>query len=435
MKTPIDDFVKKYADSGVTRLHMPGHKGLGRQERLDITEIGGADSLYHAEGIIAESEANASRIFGAPTFYSTEGSSQCIRAMLYLAVLHAAKKGRIPRVAAGRNAHSTFLSAVALLDIEVDWLLPEGEHSYLSCPLTAEQAELYLAQSRPTALYLTTPDYLGNTVDVRGIGEVCRRHGVLLLVDNAHGAYLRFLSPSRHPMDLGADMCCDSAHKTLPTLTGGAYLHVREQFVPEAKQALAMFGSTSPSYIILASLDRTNRYIAEGYSPRLAEFCDKVAHIRAGLQARGLETWGDEPIKLTIAPRSYGYTGEDLGAYLVERGFVPEFCDPDCIVLMLSPEVETEGLEAALAALPRRDSVNTPAPKLGTLPPGVMTPRQAVLSPSELLPVRECVGRVVAALTVGCPPAVPIVVSGERVEECHVAALEYYGVKFLRVVK
>lgn len=435
MRTPIDDFVKKYADSGVTRLHMPGHKGLGETERLDITEIGGADSLYHADGIIAESEANASQLFGVPTFYSTEGSSQCIRAMLYLAALDAAKKGKKPLIAVGRNAHSTFVSAVALLDLAVDWLLPEGEHSYLSCPLTAAQVESYLEHNHPTALYLTSPDYLGNTVDVHGIAEVCHRHEVLLLVDNAHGAYLRFLPYSRHPMDAGADMCCDSAHKTLPTLTGGAYLHVREAFAPEAKQALALFGSTSPSYLILASLDRTNRYLSEGYARRLAMFCAKMAEIRARLTKRGLELWGDEPLKLTIAPRSYGYTGVELGEYLEERGFVPEFCDPDCTVLMLSPQVETDGLEAALTALPRREGINAPAPRLAGLPKAVMTPRQAIMSPSELLPARECVGRVAAALTVGCPPAVPVVVSGEMVEECHVAVLEYYGIEFLRVVK
>ena len=116
MNTPICDFVRGYAASGISRLHMPGHKGasvLG-VEHLDITEIQGADSLYEAEGIIAESERNASALFGANTFYSTEGSSQCIRAMLYLALLHARERGVLrPHIAAGRNAHKTLLSAVA----------------------------------------------------------------------------------------------------------------------------------------------------------------------------------------------------------------------------------------------------------------------------------------------------------------------------------
>ena len=119
MKTPICDFVKAYKEQKALRLHMPGHKGreLLGMEGLDLTEIAGADSLYEADGIIRESEDNASRLFGCPTFYSTEGSSQCIRAMLYLACLQAKASGRKPVIAAGRNAHRTFLTA---------WMIPSA---------------------------------------------------------------------------------------------------------------------------------------------------------------------------------------------------------------------------------------------------------------------------------------------------------------------
>ena len=259
ISTPICDFVRRYADEERVRLHMPGHKGKPRLgcEGLDITEIPGADDLYHPRGIIAESEENASRLFGFPTFYSTEGSSLCIRAMLFLAL--AGKKNR--RVLAGRNAHKTFLHTAVLLDFEISWLWPEGERRLESCPISAGQVErAILAEAEPpAAVYLTSPDYLGNTLDITSISAVCRRYGVLLLVDNAHGAYLKFLS--RHPMDLGADMCCDSAHKTLPVLTGGAYLHVTKEFAGGVKDAMALFGSTSPSYLILQSLDMANRFL------------------------------------------------------------------------------------------------------------------------------------------------------------------------------
>ena len=110
MNTPIYDFAKKYAESGAVRAHMPGHKGIGNLgvEALDITEITGADSLYEACGIIRESEENASRLFGAHTFYSTEGASLAIRSMLYLAFKHAKSKGLSPVIFAGRNAHKSF---------------------------------------------------------------------------------------------------------------------------------------------------------------------------------------------------------------------------------------------------------------------------------------------------------------------------------------
>ncbi|MBQ8415566.1 MAG: aminotransferase class V-fold PLP-dependent enzyme, partial [Clostridia bacterium] len=261
MRTPICDFVRRYADSRSLRLHMPGHKGKGPLglEALDITEIQGADELFDATGIIKESEENAGRIFGAHTFYSTEGSSLSIRAMLYLTLLYAKEQGRECLIWAGRNAHKTLLSALALLDMDVQWICSSQKSSYLSCHVTAKDLDEMLdgAQRKPVAVYLTSPDYPGQLADVGGIAKVCHRHGVLLLVDNAHGAYLKFLSPSLHPMDLGADMCCDSAHKTLPALTGSAYLHVShhapKQLWENAKIALSLFASNRPSYLILQS--------------------------------------------------------------------------------------------------------------------------------------------------------------------------------------
>ncbi|MBQ1207411.1 MAG: amino acid decarboxylase, partial [Lachnospiraceae bacterium] len=192
MDTPIFDFVTAYRDRKALRLHMPGHKGVGTLgvEALDITEINGADVLYHAEGIIGQSEANAAKLFGtARTVYSTEGSSLAIRAMLYLAVLWAKAEGKQPVIAAGRNAHKTFLTAAALLDIDPVWLYPNRREDILTCMITGPELEAFFTQADviPTAIYITSPDYLGNVADVRALAEVCHRYGALLLVDNAHG--------------------------------------------------------------------------------------------------------------------------------------------------------------------------------------------------------------------------------------------------------
>lgn len=434
MDTPICDFVRRYADSNTLRLHMPGHKGLGEPERLDITEIAGADSLYEADGIIAQSERNASQLFGCPTFYSTEGSSQCVRAMVYLAMVSAKQQGKRPLIAAGRNAHKTFLSAVGLLDVDVTWVYPTARESYLSCPITASDAEA-LGED-VTALYLTSPDYLGNMVDVAAISAVCRRRGILLLVDNAHGAYLRFLRPSLHPMDLGADLCCDSAHKTLPVLTGGAYLHVRDAVLAEyAKNALALFGSTSPSYLILQSLDAANRYLAEGYGEKLQEFVAALERIRAGLP--GYRFMGDEPMKLTIHAKAYGYTGAQLADLLRQQEIECEFADPDYLVLMPTPEMDS----LSLARLENGLKAIAPLAPVGEKPPVASRPericaiRQALLSPWENVPVGESVGRVLAAATVGCPPAVPILVCGEKIDQNAVECFRYYGIETCAVMK
>ena len=431
MNTPICDFLRRYAERDPLRLHMPGHKGVGPLgvERWDLTEVTGADSLYEASGIIAESEANASRLFGCPTFYSTEGSSQCIRAMLYLACQAARAQGKRPCIAAGRNAHKTFLTAAALLDFDLKWLYGE-ENSYLSCTVTPARLEQALAEGDVTAVYVTSPDYLGNLADIAALAQVCHAHGVLLLVDNAHGAYLKFLSPSRHPLDLGADLCCDSAHKTLPVLTGGAYLHVSRacrDLIPAVKHALSLFGSTSPSYLILQSLDRANMLLSEGYGREIASFEASCLGLRARLTAQGWRVVGGEPMKLTLQPRYYGYTGTELASLLEQKNVVCEFADPDFCVFMLSPRVDPAPLEEILSALPRRHPVKGAPPYLPA-PRIALSPRTAVLSPCETVPVAQAVGRILAVPTVGCPPAVPIVACGERILPEHLPLFAYYGV-------
>ena len=442
MTTPICDFVREYKEKQSLRLHMPGHKGVNLLgfEHLDITEIDGADSLYEADGIIAESEANASQLFGCDTFYSAEGSSQCIRAMLYLACIGADKK---PLIMAGRNAHKTFLSAAALIDFDIQWLYGDKQDSYLSCSISAEYLEKTLQNSerKPAAVYITSPDYLGNTADIKSLAQVCRRYGVMLVVDNAHGAYLKFMPQSQHPIDMGADMCCDSAHKTLPVLTGGAYLHigknVAEKYIPVVKNALAMFGSTSPSYIIMQSLDMANKYISDGYSEKLGQFCDKLKNIRNKLSAKGFQLAGDEPMKITISTKSYGYEGKEFAEILADKNIVCEFSDPDFTVFMFTPEITDMQLDFfadAVCGIPKKAAV-TVLPPVQQTAVKAMSVRDAAFSPSEEIPVEKATGRVLAAASVGCPPAVPIVVCGEIIDEKAVETFRYYGVDRCCVVK
>lgn len=445
MNTPICDFVGKYSDSKPLRLHMPGHKGFGTLgfESLDITEINGADSLYEASGIISESEDNASSLFGCRTLYSTEGSSQCIRAMLYLAVIHAKNQGKKPIIAAGRNAHKTFLSAAALLDFDIMWLYPQSTESYLSCSIDADYLEKAVVSSegKPTAVYLTSPDYLGNIADIKSIADVCKKNGILLIVDNAHGAYLKFLPESLHPIDLGADLCCDSAHKTLPVLTGGAYLHIAENapefFFEQAKNALSLFGSTSPSYLIMQSLDAANRYISDAYKLRLSQTVSDTENLKKKLIENGYVLYGNEPLKLTISAKEYGYRGFELAEILEEQNIICEFADPDFIVFMITPETESSGLgklESALISIPRKTKI-TDAPPLFSRCEKAMSVREAVFSEFETVPVSECSGRILAQASVACPPAVPIVICGEIINENAVSAFEYYGIKECTVIK
>lgn len=437
MNTPICDFVRRYRASDPVRMHMPGHKGVALigPEASDITEITGADALYSARGIIRESEENAAGRFGsARTVYSAEGSSLCIRAMLHLAGLHAAENGIPRRVLAARNAHQAFMTAAALLDLEVDWIFPSPEEGLLACRVKPETVEKKLARGEYMAVYLTSPDYLGNLQDIRAIASVCRRQGVPLLVDNAHGAYLKFLPEDRHPISLGADLCCDSAHKTLPCLTGAAYLHISqaapEEWRSRADQAMRLFASTSPSWLILQSLDRANEELAGGYPGRLREAVSRTDALKGRLCAAGWQIAGDEPMKITLDARKRKIPGGELQSMLRSAGIECEFADRDHLVLMPSPytsDGEWNRLEAALLSLPE-GSAQWESPCLVAPPQKAVSVREAMLSPWEMVPVERAAGRILADPCVSCPPAVPVLMAGERITEEAVQSFLYYGV-------
>ncbi len=443
MNTPIFDFVQSFINKSPTRLHMPGHKGKGPLgiEKLDITEIDGADVLYHESGIIKESQNNASTLFGScKTLYSTEGATLCIRSMLALVRFYAEETGKSPVIVACRNAHKSFITGCALMDLNPIFI-ESSSQSLLSESLSVEDLSRFLgSQSElPTALYVTSPDYLGNVLNVKAIAELCHDKGILLLVDNAHGSYLHFLPDPCHPLDLGADLVCDSAHKTLPVLTGGAYLHISktapEPFLRYAEQAMTLFASTSPSYLILQSLDLCNAYLDSDYPEKLYSFCGKTVDLKKTLKQHGFHLIGTEPLKITVLTKPYGYYGTEFASLLKDQNLYVEFCDPDHVVLMLTPESGDEGSEKivdAFSKIPQRVPILEFPPKIPRSD-SVLTPRQSLLSANEILPLSQCEGRILAQPGVTCPPAIPIAICGERITKEHIKVFQYYGIEKLSV--
>lgn len=443
MNTPICDFVEQYKAGNPVRMHMPGHKGrtvIG-PEAADITEIEGADELYHARGIIRESEENAAALFGAArTLYSAEGSSLCVRAMLYLALMTAKEKNIPARLLAGRNAHKTLMTAAALMDLEPDWILPGTVTDLLSCRVTPGILDDKLKRQPYMAVWLTSPDYLGCRVDLRAAAEVCRRHGVPLLVDNAHGAYLKFLTPDEHPLALGADACCDSAHKTLSCLTGAAYLHIAEGapagWAEQAEQAMALFASTSPSWLIMQSLDRMNGELDGEYPARLRKTARRTAEMKKALADEGWTLIGDEPMKITLNAAAAGYTGRELAQFLRRDGIECEFADREYLVMMPSAETTEEERQWVLSVfrrVPRREALPVCVQPLPALEQ-VLSVRKAMLSPSREMPVEKAVGQVLADAAAGCPPAVPVIIAGERITAEAAACMRYHGIETCRIV-
>ena len=441
MKTPIVSFLKSYQEKSPVRMHMPGHKGAGILgfEGMDLTEIYGADELFAAEGIIKESEQNASSLFGCPTYYSTQGSTLCIQTMCTILCQDAKSKGKKPKILAGRNAHRSFIHTAALLDFDIEWLY--GKSDYLSCKIHAEDLEKAIIESHPTAVYLTNPDYLGNLLDIQSLASVCKKHNVLLAIDNAHGAYLRFLEPSLHPIDLGADLCCDSAHKTLPVLTGGAYLHLSDSlnqvWKNDVKHFMEYFSSTSPSYLIMASLDAANEVLDTAFKKSLSECIQRVDGLKNTLIQHGYTILSGEPMKITISTKEFGYTGNEIANLLMECDIYPEFYDSDYIVLMPSPyntKDDLQRLETCLCGIERKPILINKPPKLEQSKKA-MNVRQALFSSSITLDVSKSLGQVCSSVTVSCPPAILPVIPGEVISESSIEVMKYYGIETVRVVK
>lgn len=441
MKTPIVSFLKLYQEKSPVRMHMPGHKGAGILgfEGMDLTEIYGADELFAAEGIIKESEQNASSLFGCPTYYSTQGSTLCIQTMCTILCQDAKSKGKKPKILAGRNAHRSFIHTAALLDFDIEWLY--GKSDYLSCKIHAEDLEKAIIESHPTAVYLTNPDYLGNLLDIQSLASVCKKHNVLLAIDNAHGAYLHFLEPSLHPIDLGADLCCDSAHKTLPVLTGGAYLHLSDSlnqvWKNDVKHFMEYFSSTSPSYLIMASLDAANEVLDTAFKKSLSECIQRVDGLKNTLIQNGYTILSGEPMKITISTKEFGYTGNEIANLLMECDIYPEFYDSDYIVLMPSPyntKDDLKRLETCLCGIERKPILINKPPKLEQSKKA-MNVRQALFSSSITLDVSKSLGQVCSSVTVSCPPAILPVIPGEVISESSIEVMKYYGIETVRVVK
>ena len=435
--TPIADFIKAYNESGTVRMHMPGHKGqpLIGAETLDITEIKGADYLYEAEGIIRMSHGRVNELYGSVrSLFSTEGSSLSIKGMLACV---RAYLGSGAKFAAARNCHRAFLNGCILLGIDPVWIYPEKPSgSICACEVTPGDIVRVLDGNREIrAVYITSPDYLGNMADIAGISRVCRERGVLLLVDNAHGAYLKFAGERLHPLELGADICCDSAHKTLPALTGASLLHISKSapaFLAEhAAEEMSLFASTSPSYVIMQSIERCMHELSNGLAERIREYCKEVQAHRRRLEAAGFELMGQEPMKLTVSALGKGYGGNELAEHLRSCGIEPEYSDSRCAVLMPSPYNSPGDLEAVVSALmrltarpPLRES---DAPVL-IRPEKAMSPREAYFRPFERVEIDSAEGRICARTAISCQPSIPVIACGEVFDAEIIKILKTYGI-------
>jgi arginine/lysine/ornithine decarboxylase len=404
MHTPIRDFLRNY--NPVERCHTPGHKGTAGLS--DITEVDGAVS------IIRESERNAAKLFGAErSLFSTSGSTLAIFAML--------SPFAATRITAIRGAHRSLIDAAILLDLQVDWV-------------TCGDSPTFAISPDSSAFFMTSIDYYGKQTPVPTALPVP------ILVDNAHGAFRVFTQD--HPIRLGAAMCADSAHKTLPAMTGAAYLHISEigeRFAAAATAAMSLFGTTSPSYPILESLDLCNRHISEEKHTAESAF-DAVARLKSDLRDCGCSLRETDPLRVTIDTADFGYSGHDFAAELANRGVISEMHDSRCVILLFSTittSANTTRVLEAVRGIPRKPAIaefSAIAASHAEPPQVVMSPRAAYFSDKTTIPTTQAVGEVCAGVHVTIPPCVPLIMPGEVFSAEIAAVLAELGLREVDVV-
>lgn len=425
MNTPIHDFLRDYEKSGTVRCHMPG--GKGKNSPFDITEINGADSLYECDGIIKESEENAARLFGAgAALYSCSGSTLAIQTMLTLAKRITGKN----TVVAGRYSHKSLVNTCILLGMDIKWVYPD---SFLGTDISPTEIGKAIDDDT-AAVFINSIDYYGGTADITGISEVCRKKNTLLLVDNAHGAYRVFTG--NHPITQGADMTADSAHKTLPALTGAAYLFLRDSSLyTMAKEAMALIGTSSPSYLILDSLDLCNRFIAENADGVKSVF-GAVERLKRELTEIGFSLRESDGMRIVVDANKAGMTGFRLAERLRENGVECEMSDERYVVLLFSVVQPPEDFTRLRKAFENIEILPEIKAEHFTVvrPERVMPPREAYFGKSEEIPTENAVGRILSGVNSPCPPCVPIVMSGERIGKAEADALIRFGVERVRVL-
>ena len=427
MSAPLYSALKAHSALGRSPFHTPGHKGSPAALppdlwRLDLTELPDTGSLYDGGGPIEEAERLAAALFGtARTCLSAGGCTLCIQAMLRLAAPGGGK------VLCSRAVHRSAVGAMALLGIEPVWAMSEDLIPAIE------------AVNGAKAVYVTSPNYYGQLLDIGAIAAACRRKNLPLLVDCAHGAHLFFTNPKLHPLAQGASMTADSAHKTLGVLTGGAWLNIGDaRFAADAKDAMALFGSTSPSFPVLASLDLCREWL-EANADAFPSLQERVERLRDFALSRGIPSAAGpaDPTRLTLDTAAAGLSGTEAAERFRAAGVEPEYADSSCVVLIATPFNTGEDflrLEKAIGLLP----VGEPLPRrpaLPPLPPAGLPLREALLSPSRTVPLEKAVGKPAASIACPCPPGIPVVMPGELVTKETADFLRGYGFFGIKVIE
>jgi lysine decarboxylase len=437
------DFLPEHAGTDPVSFHMPGHKGAELLRKLgygpllenlvdmDITEIPGADNLFQNEDVILEVMEKYKALYGSRKSYLLVNGSSV---GLIASILTSARRGS--RVLIARNCHKSIYNAVNLGGLEAEYLYPEiVEGEGITGEITAAEVERALAENPETVcVVVPSPNYYGICSDITSISKVCHRHGAVLIVDQAHGAHLRFLREEVegiYPVSAeegGADMVINSTHKTLASLTQTAVLNVMTDRVdlPTLENYLQMLESSSPSYPLMLSLDmNADILLSKEGRAALRDWHDAVNGFYSHAdQVPGLKVMLHpylDRTKINIDMSAAGLTGSELEEELNKRNIWPELVTGNIVMCMTGIGTTREHIARLLDALKdiASSSVGTrthedPAPPVRTM---FRLERKPVPERYCSKPVMECAGRVSAGLIIPYPPGIPLACPGEVLTE------------------
>lgn len=424
MSTPLYDVLKAYDALDTARFHMPGHKGkflpipeLWPAAGLDVTEIPGTGNLYEAGAPFDQAQQLWAEKFGFSSCqFLTGGSTMGIHTGLALCCEPGDK------VLVDRNCHRAVFHAMALLDLEPVYLeRPWLENQGIVGHISPENVEKYLRCHKDIkTVCITSPTYSGLLSDISGISQVVKAYGGKLFVDGAHGAHLPFLGVDAF---LGADVVVVSAHKTLPAL-GQTALLFANGFDPDLiRRRASIYGTSSPSYLLLASLDAARQWLEETGAAQYQQAAQAVMGLRERFPS--IKMGRLDPTRLTLCVKD----GAAFTQALEDRGIYPEMEDGGHVVLICTPqdlEKNLKCLEMALEEL--RDEMGQcpplPAPPL---PRRVVSLRKALFGKSTLRPLEDCQGEIAACQIAPYPPGVPVVAPGEEISKKELAYLQQIG--------
>ncbi len=434
---PLYNSLLRRADEGASRFHMPGHKGkevfpslLSGAQYIDFTELYGTGNLYDGIPPISDAEELAARLWGvADAFYLTGGATQGILTSLLLA------SRRCGKILLDRGCHKSVYNAISLFNLEYTSVSGNISEPFgIFSPISPETIDEALSHDPSVgAVVITSPTYYGVISDIEGISKACKKHGAMLIVDEAHGAHLPFHEGFHGATRLGATLSVCSLHKTLPAL-GQAALITSDGTIPpeEIRSASAVFGTSSPSYNIMASMDLAVAFMNRDGREKSRILEAKVSEIRETINSKSrfkaLSDGALDPLRLTVCTACGGLCGYDA-AGILERdfGIVCEMADMRNVLFIITVADEVCELSAllnSLLALSEKASGIEDTQEIPRIPTEArISPNKALLSKPVNLPLSDCAGKVSAATVSIYPPGIPLIAPGEVISDEHISHL------------